>query len=496
MSSTNTVLDIGRSGIVYTVAFHPDGEHLLGGSDNGIQRWRLSDGQQVTKQTGMTVYAISVSRDGKWIVCGTNSGASVWDGEMREKVVDAASGAFVWAVDVSADSTRFATGTEPNASIWSIESGERLVGPFKHDADDYITGLKFSPINGEHIAIAYHGHSIRIFNSRNGDELITLDTTIPEVSPVTPLAWSSDGQQIFATSKDKKIRSFDVSTGSQFTELQILSDSYSLALAPNDKFIATFGSRSIAFLDTSTFSQTGPVIEESEWILSIAISQDSSYLAIGREDGKMVIRHLNGVLGDSYGPFRVSTREDERPSISGSHKSKQDPGNPSHLESDGDSDLLDAEVSSGTPVDEFSYGEVGDPSLTSVLTLSEARAPSPASSSEPHEDEAPPLGPSRVISQPLGYPPVASPEEARRQENLDESSKTIVIKRWLQTRFRKSNKGSVSDRLSRKSREPADRQSPSHSPPRVDDRQEGPSMMAPARNKIIKWRTVRCSSDL
>ncbi|KAG8219313.1 WD40-repeat-containing domain protein [Butyriboletus roseoflavus] len=220
---------------------------------------------------------------------------------MREKVINVESGNSVWAVDISPDSTRFATGTN-KASIWSIKTRERLVGPLEHD--HIVTGVKFSP-SGKHIATACLGCSIRIFDSHNGDELITIDTITPKFAAVTPLAWSSDGQQIFATSEDRKIRTFDVSTGSQLAELQITGGSYSLALAPNGKFIATFGDHSIWFLGTSTLSRMGPVIKESG-IRSIAISQDSSYLATGRYDGKIVIRHLDGVLPDLYGPFHAS----------------------------------------------------------------------------------------------------------------------------------------------------------------------------------------------
>ena len=84
---------------------------------------------------GMNMFAIAVSRDQRWIVCGAE-GASVWDGEMGEKVIDVEDTNRVWAVDVSPDSTRFATGTDEDARIWGITSGERLVGPLKHDNVD------------------------------------------------------------------------------------------------------------------------------------------------------------------------------------------------------------------------------------------------------------------------------------------------------------------------------------------------------------------------
>ena len=302
-------LDTGRNGAVWAVAFHADGKHVLGGNGDGLQRWQLSDGRQVEKRMGMDVYAISVSRDDKWVVCGTDgAGASVWDSEMRTKVVDVEGDNTVDAVDVSADSTRFATGTNrKEASIWSITTGERLVGPLEHDAG--VLGIRFSP-SGVLIATCA-GNSIRIFDSRTGDKLVAIDIPIPIPGPTTPIAWSSDGQQILAASFDNNIRAFDASTGTQLTESQILHDGHndvpSIALAANGKFIATFAECSISFLDTSTLARIGPIIEDSKRIWSVAISADSTRLATGQYHGKIIIRDLTKILPDAYtGPFDVS----------------------------------------------------------------------------------------------------------------------------------------------------------------------------------------------
>ena len=144
------VLDTGVSGRVHAVAFYGDGIHILSGNGDGIRRWRFADGQEVGKRTGMAVGAVSVSRDQKWIVCGTESGTSVWDGDMRDSEVIHVEGTnWVYAVDVSPDSTRFATRSEDlesedignTASVWSISNGERLVGPLKHDGE--VTQIRF-----------------------------------------------------------------------------------------------------------------------------------------------------------------------------------------------------------------------------------------------------------------------------------------------------------------------------------------------------------------
>ena len=83
---------------------------------------------------GMNMNALSVSRDGKWIVCGTTMGTSVWGAELERKIVEVEDSNYVKAVDVSPESTRFATAVERKASIWSITTGERLIGPLEHDS--------------------------------------------------------------------------------------------------------------------------------------------------------------------------------------------------------------------------------------------------------------------------------------------------------------------------------------------------------------------------
>lgn len=74
--------------------------------------------------------------------------------------------------------------TKRASGLWSITTGERLVGPFKHDR----SGTRFFP-NDDYIATAKSGvlprRSIRIFDSRNSDEL-TINIYCHDL--VTPLA--------------------------------------------------------------------------------------------------------------------------------------------------------------------------------------------------------------------------------------------------------------------------------------------------------------------
>ena len=308
---TATVVLKTGSGAVWTVAFHPDGKHVFGGTSHGIRRWRIADGQEVGNQTGMNLSAISVSRDHKWVLCGTEGGANVWDAELREKVVAVEDTQDVRAVDVAPDCSRFVTGTTRNeANIWNITTGERLVGPLKHGGT--VRGVKFS-VDGGRIATACPEDStIRIFDSHNGDQLIFIDNPMPSASPLTPIVWAADGQRLFAISIDNKLKSFDSSTGSQLAEWKIHendnSERMSIALSPNNKviMIASCAGRFISFWDTWTYAQLG-IVKDTEKIQSIAFSPDGSCLASGSyTSGTINIWDLRGILPGFHFPIEVS----------------------------------------------------------------------------------------------------------------------------------------------------------------------------------------------
>ena len=313
--SAKVVLETG-SGRAWTVAFHPDGIHVFGGTGEGIQRWRLADGEEVGKQTWMDLNAISVSMDEKWVVCGSD-GASVWDAEIREMFIEVEGTTFVSAVDIAPDCTRFATGNNNwAASIWSIATGERLVGPLEHG--NPVVGVKFSP-DGQRFATASSEgseasaeSSIRIFDSDNGDQLVYIKNPVPRMDPVTPIVWSMDSQKLFATSEGSKIKSFDSTTGSELAEWKIHDDDhperFSIALSANNKFIAACASRSVSFWDTSTHTQIGIVtVEDTEQLQCIALSPDGSRLAGGSyTSGRVNVWDLHSILPDSYLPVKAS----------------------------------------------------------------------------------------------------------------------------------------------------------------------------------------------
>ena len=124
------------------------------------------------------------------------------------------------------------------------------------------------------------------------------------------------------------------------------------------------------------------------------------------------------------------------------------------------------------------------PSSASSVHSRGDEPPSPASSAHPREDEPPPLGASHAIRMSTDSPTIASTLQPRREENTNtvtSSRGILMLKSWLPTRIRKSNKRSElrkPDRVPKKLTRPTDHQSRSHSPAKVEDSDMRPSRMA------------------
>ena len=84
----------GHAGIVLSVAFSPDGQHIVSGSvDNLVKVWSVSGGKEVASLAGHTGYVCSVafSPDGQHIVSGSwDEFVKLWSVSARKEVASLA----------------------------------------------------------------------------------------------------------------------------------------------------------------------------------------------------------------------------------------------------------------------------------------------------------------------------------------------------------------------------------------------------------------------
>jgi len=302
-------IEMNGRGLIRSLLFLENGRYLLSGGDEAvIRQWRLNDGVEVgegMKTGGTTVMAMDLSGDGKWIVSSGQRVANVWSRKSRQIVVTVSEHSdWVETVHVSPDSTKFATGSnEKRAFIWDILTGDRLVGPLEHE--DRVGAVRFSP-DGDHLATGTAGGSLRIYNAHSGDLLKIIPVSV--ASYPTPIAWSS-ARGILALVSQNTLMHIDVTTGQTFSSGTIPGEPVtvsgsvafgSIISSRNGRFVVSFVGHSISLWDTLMSARISSDIRHPHQVRSIALSSDSTYLAISDANKKITLRNLNDIISNYY----------------------------------------------------------------------------------------------------------------------------------------------------------------------------------------------------
>ncbi|KAI6010023.1 hypothetical protein EDC04DRAFT_818826 [Pisolithus marmoratus] len=287
-------IEIVSQSDVFAVTFADESQVVGGYANRYIRRWNVEDGQQQgpAMQAGNRIYSIVVSKDGRWMVTGDWGKVVVWNTATHEKALEFTEhDGLVWAVDISSDCAKVASVDGGTAQIFSITSGIRLFPPLLHDC---VVGVKFSP-DGSRFATASRDGSFRVYSTHNGDILFDSGPKGSTGSwPVTPLVWSSDGQQLFVATLGK-IACFYPSKSSSLEWFTHETGS-SVFIASNGRFIACSAGSSVSLWDCVSHKQIRGIISHTAAINCIALSPSGGYLACGLRTGEIAIHNLRDVL--------------------------------------------------------------------------------------------------------------------------------------------------------------------------------------------------------
>ncbi|KAI6143030.1 hypothetical protein BKA82DRAFT_4187705 [Pisolithus tinctorius] len=267
-----------------------------------MRRWKIEDGQQrgQTMEASGIVCSVAVSQDGpRWIATG-NSGKKARDSGKRVILWNAATHEIVreftehscnvLGMDISHDGTKLATADLDNVQIFSIPSGDRLLPPLPHD---WVVGVKFSP-DGTRFATVSKTQGFRIYNTDNGNILFDSGRKgCVSDGHCTPLAWSSDGQQLFIANKGKIIYvnfSKCLSSGWPIHENQSQP-----SITSDSRFIICAAGSSISLWDCVSHKQIGTIITHTAEVKCVVLSPSGRYLACGNGTN-ITIHDLRDVL--------------------------------------------------------------------------------------------------------------------------------------------------------------------------------------------------------
>lgn len=220
-SGTSTRMFKGHTNDVLSVAFSADNRQIVSGSrDKTIKLWNT---------LGVCKYTIQDEGHGDWVSCvrfSPNTAnpiivSSSWDKKVKVwnltncklKTNHFGHGGFLNCVTVSPDGSLCASGgKDGNAMLWDLNEGKHL---YTLDGGGEINALCFSP--NRYWLCAATGPSIKIWDLEGKvvvDELrqeVISTSSKAEPPRCTCLAWSSDGQTLFAGYTDNLIRVWQVS---------------------------------------------------------------------------------------------------------------------------------------------------------------------------------------------------------------------------------------------------------------------------------------------
>jgi WD40 repeat protein len=231
---------LGDAGLMWHVAYSPDGKTLATGSDGGIGLWEVAALPTAQRPAALLKAqagyfgCLAFAPDGQTLAVGNQ----LWDiGSRRIRATLQGHKAAVRAVAFSPDGATVATGSEDHAvKLWSATTGKELGTLTGHQG--WVRAVQFSP-DGTRLATGSEDGTVRLWDVAEKRSLGTLGA---HADAAISLAFAPDGRTLASTSLDGTVKLWQVQIGQEVATLKGHQGPVTCArFAPDGNTLATAG---------------------------------------------------------------------------------------------------------------------------------------------------------------------------------------------------------------------------------------------------------------
>ncbi|KAK7059455.1 WD40 repeat-like protein [Favolaschia claudopus] len=307
-SWVNLEKSLGHDSPVMSVAFSPDGKHIVSGSDDNttVRIWDAATGAAIGEPLqghDSAVTSVAFSPDGKHIVSGSfDQTVRIWDAAIGEAIGEPLQGHISWITSVvfSPDRQHIVSGSsDRTVRIWDAATGTAIGEPLQGHGNA-VTSVAFSP-DGKHIVSGSDDNTVRIWDAATGEAI--REPLRGHGNAVTSVAFSPDGKHIVSGSYDNTVRIWDAATGEAIGEPLQGHDSAvtSVAFSPDSQCIVSGSSdRTVRIWDAATCAAIRePLQGHVGWVTSVAFSPDGQHIVSGSSD--QTVRIWDAAIGEAIG---------------------------------------------------------------------------------------------------------------------------------------------------------------------------------------------------
>ncbi|XP_012866043.1 PREDICTED: intraflagellar transport protein 122 homolog isoform X2 [Dipodomys ordii] len=290
---------------IYDLTFKPDGTQLIVAAGSRLLVYDASDGTLLQPLRGHkdTVYCVEYAKDGKRFASGSaDKSVIIWTSKL-EGILKYTHNESIQCVSYNPVTHQLASCSSSDFGLWSPE--QKSVS--KHKANSKITCCSWTN-DGQYLALGLFNGVISIRN-KNGEEKVKIERPGGVYSPVWSICWSPSREEhndILAVADWGQKLSFYQLSGKQIGKDRPLNfDPCCISYFTKGEYILMGGSDKQVSLFTKDGVRLGTIGEQSSWVWTCKVKPDSNYVAIGCQDGTIVLYQLvfstvHGLYKDRY----------------------------------------------------------------------------------------------------------------------------------------------------------------------------------------------------